>query len=131
MITVLRLRSKRRAVSDGRGVVQSPGGRSRARAISAGTSPADAVHPEVVAAMRERGLDLGGVQPQHLTETLAAEAQWLITMGCGDSCPVGPGAIVRDWPLEDPHGRPPDEVRAIRDEIETRVRALVVQNGWG
>jgi arsenate reductase len=104
---------------------------SRARALSAGTSPAAAVHPEVVATMRERGIDLAAAAPQRLTDAVAGGAQWLVTMGCGDACPLVPGAVVRDWPLADPHGRSPDEVRAIRDEIEARVRALIAEQRWG
>ena len=71
---------------------------TKARAISAGTQPADCVHPEVVAVMRARGVDLAGQSPRKLTETLAAQAQWLVTMGCGDQCPVLPGTRHDDWP---------------------------------
>lgn len=102
----------------------------KARAISAGTQPADRVHPEVVALMRERGMDLSDQQPQRLTETLAAQAQWLITMGCGDECPVVSGTRREDWPLADPKGQPPAVVRGIVDDIDKRVRALVQANGW-
>ena len=91
-------------------------------AVSAGTAPADRVHPEVAAAMAELGIGLSAV-PQRLTAELAAGAAWLITMGCGDACPVVPGARRDDWPLLDPKGRPIEEVRAIRDVIEARVRA--------
>ena len=79
---------------------------ARARAISAGTSPGERVHPEVVAVMTEIGVDLTGVAPQRLTEDLARGAAWLITMGCGDQCPFVAGARVEDWPLPDPKGRP-------------------------
>ena len=102
----------------------------KARAISAGTQPAERVHPEVVALMSEMGIDLSDQQPQKLTETLAAQAQWLITMGCGDECPVVPGTRREDWPLADPKGQPPAVVRDIVDDIERRVRALVEANGW-
>jgi arsenate reductase len=69
--------------------------------------------------------------PQRLTGEIAAAATWLITMGCGDQCPFVPGAHVEDWPLPDPKGRPPEEVRAIRDDIDGRVRALIAREGWG
>lgn len=101
-----------------------------ARAISAGTQPADRVHPEVVALMGEMGIDLSGQQPQKLTETLAAQAQWLITMGCGDECPVVPGTRREDWPLADPKGQPPAVVRDIVHDIDRRVQALVQAHGW-
>jgi arsenate reductase len=98
---------------------------SRARALSAGTAPGSRVHPEVVEVMREAGLDLSGVAPQKLTDTLARGASVLVTMGCGDECPFVPGARVEDWPLPDPKGQPLDTVRAIRDEIRSRVVDLV------
>ena len=96
----------------------------RALADSAGTRPAQRVHPEVVAVMREVGIDLGGAVPRRLDGTLAAGAARAITMGCGDECPVL-NVPVEDWPLDDPAGKPIDEVRAIRDDIDRRVRALV------
>jgi arsenate reductase len=102
---------------------------ARARAVSAGTAPAAAVHPEVAAAMRDAGVPLGGGAPQRLSDTLARTAQVLVTMGCGDRCPVVPGARVEDWPLDDPKGQPPDVVSRIRDEIRARVAALVVRDG--
>jgi arsenate reductase (thioredoxin) len=104
---------------------------SKARALSAGTAPDSRVHPEVVAVMSEIGIDLAGCVPQHLTVELAAGAQWLITMGCGDLCPFVPGARLEDWPLADPGGRPLSEVRTIRDAIATRVDALIEREGWG
>jgi arsenate reductase len=100
---------------------------AKARAVSAGTMPGDRVHPEVVAVMQEEGIDLSGTRPQKLTPELAAGAQLLITMGCGDECPYIPGARRDDWPLEDPKGKPVERVRAIRDEIRARVEALVTQ----
>ena len=100
---------------------------SVARALSAGTEPGAHVHPEVVAAMRELGVDLSGVAPRKLTEALAREAQVLITMGCGDACPYVPGARVEDWPLQDPKGQPLGVVRQIRDEIASRVRDLMAR----
>jgi arsenate reductase len=104
---------------------------AKARAISAGTAPGERVHPEVVDAMRELGIDLAGARPQRLTAELAAGAAWLVTMGCGDECPVVPGARRADWPLADPRGRSPDDVRAIRDEVRARVEAFVRDQGWG
>jgi arsenate reductase len=95
------------------------------RAISAGTNPGERVHPEVVAVMREEGIDLSGARPQKLTPELASQAQLLVTMGCGDECPFVPGLRREDWPLEDPKGKPIDRVRAIRDEIRARVQALL------
>jgi arsenate reductase len=103
---------------------------SKARAISAGTAPGERVHPEVVEVMRDKGIELEGVKPQKLTVELASQAQWLVTMGCGDECPVVPGAKRDDWPLEDPKGKPRERVREIRDDIEARVRKLIEANGW-
>jgi arsenate reductase len=102
----------------------------KARAISAGTQPADRIHPEVVTLMGEMGIDLADQQPQKLTETLAAQAQWLITMGCGDECPVVPGTRREDWPLADPKGQPPAVVRSIVDDIDRRVQSLIDAQGW-
>jgi arsenate reductase len=98
---------------------------ARMRAVSAGTRPADRVHPEVVEAMREVGIDLAGARPRLLTPELAGEATLLVTMGCGEECPVVPGVPREDWPLPDPKGESPARVREIRDEIARRVRALV------
>ncbi len=102
---------------------------AKARALSAGTTPGDRVHPEVVAVMQEVGIDLGRARPQKLTSDLAAEAQLLITMGCGDECPYVPGVRRADWPLDDPKGQSIERVRAIRDDIRTRVEALIDQEG--
>jgi arsenate reductase len=104
---------------------------ARARALSAGTQPGERVHPEVVEAMRELGVDLADARPQRLTDELAAGASVLITMGCGDACPVVPGCRRDDWPLPDPKGQPLAHVRAIRDEIARRVDALVRDEAWG
>ena len=98
---------------------------ARARAISAGTDPAADVHPEVIAAMNRRGIDLSTRTPQQLTSELSSAAQWLITMGCGDECPVVPGAKRDDWPIQDPKGQPPAVVDAIIDDIDRRVRLLI------
>ena len=94
-------------------------------AVSAGTQPAQRVHPEVVSVMREVGIDLTDAKPQLLTEELARDAQLLVTMGCGDKCPFVPGLKVEDWPLPDPKGESEDNVRLIRDEIHKRVKNLL------
>jgi len=99
----------------------------RHRALSAGTRPAARVHPEVVEVMRELGIDLDERTPQLLTSELAAQADVVVTMGCGDDCPYIPGKRYLDWELEDPKGRPLEEVRATRDEIAGRVEQLVEQ----
>jgi arsenate reductase len=103
---------------------------AKAHAISAGTDPGTRVHPEVVVAMREVGVDLAGASTTRLTPDVAQRAQWLVTMGCGDECPYVPGAQRDDWPLEDPKGKPIERVREIRDEIRQRVQALIDHEGW-
>jgi arsenate reductase len=103
---------------------------TKARAISAGTRPSDRVHPEVVDVMNEVGIDLSRAEPQRLTDELAGEAQWLVTMGCGDECPYLPGLQRVDWPLPDPKGQPIGRVRETRDEIRERVRAFATENAW-
>jgi protein-tyrosine-phosphatase len=105
--------------------------REKAEAVSAGTEPGLRVHPEVLAAMQEIGIDLSDAKPQKVTEELADDAQLLITMGCGDKCPYAPGLRRDDWPLLDPKGQPMDEVRAIRDEIRGRVQSLLNKDGLG
>lgn len=102
----------------------------RARALSAGSEPAAQVHPEVVAAMKEIGIDLSAAPTTRLTEALARQADVLVTMGCGDECPIAPGVIRDDWPVDDPHGRSLDDVRRIREEICRRVEALIDARGW-
>ena len=97
---------------------------ARAIAVSAGTAPGPRVHPVVVDAMRELGVDLAHVQPNLLTDDMARGAALLVTMGCGEACPHVPGLAREDWPLADPKGRALDEVRGIRDEIAARVRTL-------
>jgi arsenate reductase (thioredoxin) len=97
----------------------------KAKAISAGTEPGQRVHPEVLATMQEIGIDLSHAKPQKLTEQLAKDAQLLITMGCGDKCPYVPGLRRDDWQLRDPKGLPIEEVRAIRDEVRSRVESLI------
>jgi protein-tyrosine-phosphatase len=105
---------------------------SRHRAISAGSEAepeSGGPHPEVVAVMEELGADVSGHRPQRLTPEVAAEADAIVTMGCGDACPVIPGKrqLRADWDLPDPKGRPVDEVRATRDDIARRIEALVAQ----
>jgi arsenate reductase len=104
--------------------------RTKARAISAGTDPGPRVHPEVVAVMSEEGVELSNASTTRLTTELAQQAQLLITMGCGDQCPVVPGLRRDDWPLEDPKGKPIGRVREIRDEIRRRVERLLDDEGW-
>jgi arsenate reductase len=103
---------------------------AKARAVSAGTQPADRVHPVVVDALQETGIDVSGNQPQRLTEEMARGASLLVTMGCGEACPYVPGLPVEDWALDDPSGRPAPEVRRIRDDIRRRVESLVRARGW-
>ena len=98
-------------------------------AVSAGTAPAEHVHPEVVTVMREFGIDLSERRPQLLARELAEQADVVVTMGCGDECPYIPGKRYLDWDLPDPQGCPLAEVRATRDEIARRVRRLVVNLG--
>ena len=95
--------------------------------MSAGTTPAARVHPEVVQVMNEIGIDLSDRTPTLLTRDLAEQADLVITMGCGDQCPVIPGKQYIDWDLDDPAGQPTAKVRQIRDDITTRVRDLVDQ----
>jgi arsenate reductase len=104
---------------------------ARAKGVSAGTQPGERVHPEVLEAMRELGIDLAAAQPRLLTDALAQSADLLVTMGCGEACPFVPGLRREDWPLRDPKGQSPAVVRAIRDEIRCRVDALVRAEGWG
>ncbi len=103
---------------------------AKARALSAGTEPGPRVHPEVLAAMAESGIDLSAAVPRRLTPELAREAVLLVTMGCGEACPNVPGLRRMDWPLPDPKGRPVEEVRGIRDEIRRLVQALVDAERW-
>ena len=103
---------------------------SLAHAISAGTSPATQIHPGVLSVMREVGIELKGVTPQFLGADLASQANILVTMVCGETCPVVPGAKREDWNLPDPKGQPLECVRQIRDEIRAKVQELVKANGW-
>jgi arsenate reductase len=94
---------------------------------SAGSQPASEINPVVVEAMAEIGLDVAGERPRKLTDESVSEADVVVTMGCGDECPFQPGKRYEDWELDDPAGREIGEVRAIRDEIERRVRALAAE----
>ena len=104
--------------------------KDKAAGISAGTQPGTRVHPEVVTAMRELGVELSQIIPQKLSDELAATANVLITMGCGEACPYIPGLERHDWPLQDPKGQPVERVREIRDEVAQRVQALLRDKGW-
>ena len=101
-----------------------------AQGISAGTQPGSRVHPEVLTAMREVGVDLSDVKPTLLTQELAQGANLLVTMGCGESCPVVPGLQRLDWPLEDPKGKDSTVVLRIREEVRQHVQTLVAEKGW-
>jgi protein-tyrosine-phosphatase len=103
----------------------------RHTAASAGTAPGERVHPAVVDAMGELGIDLADRHPRLLTRELADQADVVVTMGCGDECPYIPGKRYVDWELPDPAGRPLDEVRAIRDDIAGRVEQLVAELDTG
>ena len=97
----------------------------RVRVRSAGSEPADRLNPAVVQAMAEVGIDISAERPKLLREEVVRDAHAVITMGCGDACPVFPGIRYEDWQLEDPAGKPLEEVRMIRDEIERRVQSLL------
>jgi arsenate reductase len=100
-------------------------GGNRVRVRSAGTTPAEEIHPEVVQAMAEAGIDLSDRRPRRLEDQTVQEANVVVTMGCGDECPFYPGKRYEDWDLPDPAGKPLEEVRGIRDEIRRRVQALL------
>jgi arsenate reductase len=102
---------------------------SKARGVSAGTQPGTRVHPEVLEAMKEEGIDLSAAKPQLLTDDLARGATMLITMGCGEACPAIPGLRRDDWPLEDPKGKPIERVREIRNDVRARIDELVRREG--
>jgi arsenate reductase (thioredoxin) len=99
----------------------------RHHALSAGTTPAERVHPEVIEVMHELGIDLDDRRPQQLTRALAERADVVVTMGCGDQCPFIPGKRYIDWDLQDPKGRPIEEVRATRADIARRIADLVAE----
>jgi arsenate reductase len=103
---------------------------AQARGVSAGTEPGARVHPEVLAVMREVGIDLAAAVPRKLTDELAQGSTMLITMGCGETCPVVPGLRREDWSLEDPKGKDVEAVREIRDEIRARIADLIAREGW-
>ena len=100
-------------------------GDGRVDVRSAGSTPAEEIHPVVVRAMGEVGIDLSSERPKRIDDEVVRESDVVITMGCGDACPIYPGKRYEDWQVEDPSGRSLDEVRAIRDDIERRVAELV------
>ncbi len=102
-------------------------GGDRVRVYSAGSAPADTVNPVAVEVMAEVGIDIGGAQPRRWTEDMVAGVDVVVSMGCGDACPVVPGTRYVDWELVDPAGQGPDTVRVVRDDIESRVRALLAE----
>jgi arsenate reductase len=102
----------------------------RAFAVSAGTRPAQEVHGEVVAAMGEIGIDLSQARPAYLSSDVCEGAHILITMGCGDECPLVPGVERDEWTIDDPHGKPPQTVRLIRDQIQKCVTDLIRERRW-
>lgn len=102
----------------------------KAHAVSAGTEPGTGVHPEVLTTMKEVGIDLSSQVPRFLSDELAGTATMLVTMGCGEACPVVIGVKRDDWPLEDPKGKTVERVREIRDEIKARVEKLIAVEGW-
>ena len=95
--------------------------------FSGGSEPADQVNPVAVEVMNELGINISGYQPQRFTDDLLAQVDVVVTMGCGDTCPFIPGKTYIDWPLDDPKGKPIEDVRRIRDEIKTRVEMLLSQ----
>ena len=105
-------------------------GQEKVEVFSAGSRPSGVVNPKAIAAMKELGYDLSRHPSKGLSDLPDVEYDHAITMGCGDACPVVPGARVEDWPLSDPKGRPLDEVRRIRDDIAARVEALISREGW-
>mgnify|MGYP003345136558 CR=1 FL=1 len=102
-------------------------GAGRVDIYSGGSEPADTVNPVAVGAMAEVGIDIAGFTPQRFTDELLHKVDVVVTMGCGDTCPFIPGKRYVDWPLDDPKGRPIEEVRRIRDEIRSRVEGLLAQ----
>jgi protein-tyrosine-phosphatase len=106
------------------GLLQQKAG-EKVRVLSAGSEPADALNPAVVEAMRESGVDISSERPKLLADEMVRKADVVITMGCGDACPIYPGKRYEDWELEDPAGKDLDTVRGIRDEIAARVEALL------
>jgi arsenate reductase len=103
---------------------------AKARAVSAGTKPARKLHPEVIAVMREVGIELGHEKPRWLTPELSAHADVFVTMGCGEPCPVVPGVTRQDWEIPDPQGQTLERVRQIRDDIRNRVAEMLRSRHW-
>jgi arsenate reductase (thioredoxin) len=101
--------------------------RGRVHVRSAGSTPADEINPAVVEAMAEIGLDIGKELPKALTDEFVRDADAVITMGCGDACPIYPGKRYLDWELPDPAGKSLEDIRPIRDEIDRRVQALLTE----
>lgn len=99
----------------------------RVQVLSAGTEPKDQVNPSAVAAMAEEGIDIASQTPKVLTTEAVQESDYVITMGCGDTCPFFPGKTYLDWPLNDPAGKGVEDVRPIRDEIRAKVEALITE----
>nr|WP_218857319.1 arsenate reductase ArsC [Leifsonia soli] len=99
----------------------------RVEVLSAGSEPADRLNPAAVAVMAEEGIDIAGNTPQILTTDAVRESDVVITMGCGDTCPIFPGKRYEDWDLTDPAGLPVEQVRPVRDEIKRRVEALIAE----
>jgi protein-tyrosine-phosphatase len=108
------------------GFLQSLAG-DRVTVLSAGTEPKDQINPSAIAAMAEQGIDIASNQPKVLTDEAVKESDYVITMGCGDTCPYFPGKTYLDWPLEDPAGKGVEAVRPIRDEIRRKVEALIAE----
>lgn len=108
------------------GFLQSLAG-DRVTVLSAGTEPKDQINPSAIAAMAEQGIDIASNQPKVLTDEAVKESDYVITMGCGDTCPFFPGKTYLDWPLEDPAGKGVEAVRPIRDEIRRKVEALIAE----
>ena len=106
-------------------------GEGRIEVLSAGSQPAAQINPVAVEAMREVGIDITSAQPKVLTDEAVQQSDVVVTMGCGDACPVVPGLRREDWPLEDPKGKPLERVRQIRDEVRGRVEDLLRLEGWG
>lgn len=120
---------ERRPVADGGGLFNALADPAKARANSVGTAPASRVHAEVISAMQEVGIDLSEARPQRLTPELAAGAQLLVTMGCGEACPFVTGLRREDWNVPDPKGQPLERVGAIRDELRGRIERLIAGEG--
>ena len=108
------------------GLLQRKAG-DRVRVVSAGSEPADQLNPAVVEAMEEVGIDISAERPKKLEDGMVRESDVVITMGCGDACPIYPGKQYEDWELEDPSGRDLETVRGIRDEISSRVDTLIAE----